>query len=272
MGAWKASKSIDLDRYIDKILDENRLKSRVNIFTKYTLPCIDLACDKLRLQHVVVASDMLPDWCKADLQAAIKNRPWLSIEYIGFDERFDINGIIEGSVFSWWKKEGCFSSKPIDCPVAVVRLDDDDILSPDYFHMLSRYLQSEYRGMCVSMPRGYFGLWDGNKYISFSQSNNPKNASGLAYVSSYSGYDRRFSTAYCYPPGSDANVDTLVPTILDGRSNVYIRTMSGENDGFATPDGYIFGSNIEEIRQRYFKNPIDPSIFRDSFSLPFSAE
>lgn len=260
--AWRASRELSFDDYLQVLFEPKRLETRCNLLLGMTLPLIEIARQakaSLDIRHRIVASDMLPDHVKARLDDAAQRYPWLDVQYMGFDEH-------------WRGKEkfhtflSGFPSSIGRSPCMVLNLDDDDILSPNYFELLERYHDGKFVGMVFSAPRGYEGLYDDGGFLCFAPIDAPKINIGLAYIASYDFSTRRLLTPRAVVPGSHKSVDTICPVILDGALPSFIRTRHMYNDGAVDKAGYRF-NDLEKIRERHFRIEAPVDEVREHFPI-----
>ncbi|WP_421255208.1 glycosyltransferase [Aeromonas sp. 600282] len=251
LSAWRISSNSDIKDVVNRVFEEKRLRSRTNIFTRHSLPIIDVASKTRNIKHIVVTSTLLPDWCKKELDESSNKYDWLDIVYVDPDTGYNLNREISKAADKLSKK---LAQENII--IASLRLDDDDLLSSNYFETIDQYQKSEFVDYCISTPRGYRGLYDGDKYLCFSYENIPNNAYGMAIITSYSLKNSSFTSQYLFPPGTHIDMDKRIPVILDGRKHTFLRTMGRDNDGFSLGSSYAYEDELSQIRKKHFPNPI----------------
>ncbi len=250
-GHWRVGRSKKKEDYIKSILDENRLKLRSKIFFEYALPTIKFLTNYYNIYYQVTASSMLPDWLKNDL-GEWEKLDWFSVQYVDYDEEFTL--IPDASVSNFMK------SKPSTCDealLAVVRIDDDDLLSPMYFKIMEQFFKPKFVGMCVSLISGYRGLFQGGKFVKFSKRCWINASVGLAYMAKYSYSEDKIITKYNCPPGAHHTVNQRVGTILEEGFPVYIYSITGDNDS----------GSIESELKKYFDKIVDFDIVKENFPI-----
>lgn len=251
MSAWRISSNSDIKDVVNRVFEGKRLKSRTNIFTRHSLPIIDAASKTRNIKHIVVTSTLLPDWCKKELDESSDKYPWLDIVYVDPDTGYNLNREMSKAADKISKE--CTQE---DILIASLRLDDDDLLSSNYFETIDLYQKNEFVDCCISTPRGFRGLYDGENYLCFSYENIPNNAYGMAIITRYSLMKSSFVSQYSFPPGTHIDMDKRVPVILDGRKNTFLRTMGRDNDGFSLGSSYAYEDELSQIRKKHFPNPI----------------
>jgi hypothetical protein len=234
--AWQIGRGVRTEDYIRSVVaDERRLRPRAEIFFRHTLPNIDAATrDNLAIRHVAAASDRLPSWLLDRLdEAAIKYR-WFRVHKVSYDEDWDWVAALQPTLVSLGR--ACCRDVFI---VATCRLDDDDVLAPAFFEAIADYVKPQYRGFCVSFTRGFCGLWDDEvaRYGDFVTWKLPMVALGLAYVGEYYLGKMRWRTPHWTVPGDHMKVDEKVPTILDGRRRLFVRSLHNSNDAVMEVEG-----------------------------------
>lgn len=228
-GGWQIGRGVGTKDYIRSVVeDERRLRPRAEIFFRHTLPNIDAACrTNPAIRHVVAASDGLPGWLLGRLDEASGAFAWLHVHKVGYEDDWDWRAALRPALHSIDRHGSTDSFLVASC-----RLDDDDVLAPAFFQALIEYIKPPYKGFCVSFTRGYCGLWDeeASKYEAFFTWKFPMNAMGIAYIGEYDVESLQWRTPHWALPGAHENVDERVPTILDGRQRLFIRSLHGSND------------------------------------------
>jgi len=247
---WRIGREGDVSSTIKKLLDNERLKTRADIFFKYTLPTIDVAVKRgYNIIHNILHYDMLPSWLLQLLSEAQLQYSWLKIYSFSYDDDCDSYKIIRNDINAWCKannvkEEVCFAG---------IRLDDDDILGSTYFRKLSDYISPNFTGFGVSFPKGIAALWSENRFSKFAEINQAKHAQGIAYVNTYDFEAGKMRARYLLVPGAHGTIDQRVPTILDSRgSATYIRAFHNSNDVFISRE-----DAETKYRIKVFKNSLD---------------
>ena len=125
-------------------------------------------------------------------------------------------------------------------------LDDDDLLSIDYFKDASSYINNDRVGYYISFGRGGTGYFDFSKKVleSARYCYSPKINIGLMAISSFDG-----KNFYIPKRGSHTLVDQVSPLILDSRSIKFFWIRSLFQDTGLTKDN-------EEARIRKARNSL----------------
>jgi hypothetical protein len=227
--SWQIGRDVAPEDYIRSVVgDERRLRPRTQIFFRHTLPNIDAAFQgNPAIRHVAAASDRLPGWVLDELDAAAARYPWFHVLKVGYDDDWDWRRGLQPTLLS------LASGHPSETfVVASCRLDDDDVLAPAFFDDVRQYIKPQFKGFCVSFSRGFCGVWDEGEaaYEAFYTWKFPMNAMGLSYIGEYDAANRQWLTPHWSLPGPHERVDERVPTILDGRRRLFIRSLHGSND------------------------------------------
>lgn len=235
-GGWQIGRGVGTDEYIRAVVeDERRLRPRAEIFFRHTLPNIDAGARGRRtIRHVAAASDRLPGWLLGRLDEAEARYPWFQVYKVGYEDDWDWSSSLQATLLSIARECGRDTFLVASC-----RLDDDDVLAPAFIEAIDQYVKPAYRGFCVSFSTGFCGLWDDDaaKYKSFFTWKCPMNAMGLSYIGEYDAARMQWSTPHWSVPGAHEQVDERVPTILDGRKRLFIRSLHGSNDVDLEDDG-----------------------------------
>ena len=226
-----ASKSYE--EYKNSVLNRDRLKVREDIFFRYTVPLLIGRHDAYLnegtvLRFNVAISDQLP-------VSVIKKFDGLVLEH---GDIFNVIKVSESEPHNWlnileedfkYLRES-YSLSGEEVIFANFRLDDDDVLSVDYFKHLSEYLDSTYEGFYLTFPRGYVGVYD-EGYKESYKINKPYLAIGLSKICKYNLSDCQITTDN---PIVSSTPHTLIvnnsKTILDSRFAAYIWTMHNFSD------------------------------------------
>lgn len=261
--AWKSARmSPDQEKYIEKIMDPERLKVRYDIFVNYSVPLLNMAREEhfdLDINLIVHSSTTLPENMQKQLKNLSKNNPWIVVDFFVPDAHYNN----EESFINLMASKTNLNETEI---VPVMRLDDDDLMSPFYFNLLKKYINPALAGFTFHAPRGYEALYDGTSFVCFSPIDAPKTGIGLAYLATWCSKEKKFTSEYILPPGSHGNTDMLAPVILDGSLPVICRTKHFFNDARSTRDGYSF-TTVESIESRYFKEKTDLKVVAENFPV-----
>lgn len=209
--AWRVSNgSFATDgEYRDYLFSDRRLARRCDIFLNLSLPQIAAAANRWSIRHVVSYSESLPETYRRQLLEAAARHPFLVL-----DEQS------EGS--TGVKDERDLVERFGRSSAGVVgayRLDDDDVLSADYFEQMARYMRPENAGMIVSLASGFTCLHDEDgRFSIFRESYVPMIAIGLLSICRVE--QGGSVVAPVWSPHSRA--DRSNPVILDARHPSYL--------------------------------------------------
>ncbi|HGG0699581.1 TPA: glycosyltransferase, partial [Campylobacter jejuni] len=255
---FKIDKNLSYVEYVNKILDKERLKLRQKIFISQSIPHIDMARKQnpdLDIRMQIHASHLLHDELKLELQQLSKEYSWIEILFFHPTDKYN-----ERALFESFLKKMVFE-KDIT-PIACARLDDDDILSPEYFSIIKNYIKKDFLGFSFSAPRGFYAIYYNEKFMNFTKQYKPKIAIGLAHIIGWDKKELKITTKYHAFPGNHNSTDFYAPLILDASKEVFIRTLHQFNDDYIRENKYskleafskMFGNiycNTNEVR-KYF--------------------
>ncbi|MDU0479756.1 glycosyltransferase [Staphylococcus chromogenes] len=171
--AWKASNNTKYASeadYLSYLFGEQRLKPRTDIFLNLTLPILKNAARDVDYTHIVSFSEILPDPFKQRLKEFASKNPFVLL-----DEHDANDNGINPLVFAARKIQPGQS-------FGLFRIDDDDLLSVDYFDQISRYVKPEFIGMQVSLGSGFAGLWKNGQVSNIGHYYQPMNSMGLLSI------------------------------------------------------------------------------------------
>jgi hypothetical protein len=212
---WNSSKNITNKKdfradYISRLYSESRLAVRAKIFFGLSLPSIAKGIGSNNFVHIIQYSDILPKKYRDMLLEAEKNYPFIKLDLVREDARYDgyskiISETIERS------GEECFG---------LFNLDDDDLISTDYFERVSKHVHPKNIGFIVSHGLGLSALYDDKTGLlkNLRQVYSPKINIGLLKICGYDEKNKKFS----YPvQGSHTEIDRYNTTIIDSRENAF---------------------------------------------------
>lgn len=230
--AWYLAQGSEED-YYRKLYDPKRMKDRIDIFIKRALPIYEIMSRGLFYRHLISYSVEMPLEYVRHLELASKKYPFLILQQVdskGQSENF-FDKILHG------KPNGT---------VAIFRVDDDDLLSREYLHHLSRYANSQFHGMVVSFGRGYAAQYSEGRFSNFKEEVSRFIAIGQCYIVPWLKNSNQFSQPKIY---SHNNIDNFLPTISDCSFYSYVHTHHLNQD-----------SNSESDRVEVLRSDIHPKL------------
>lgn len=235
--SWKASNGQfykSEEEYRDYLYSDARLNLRASIFVGLSLPQLAAASKKHNLFHVVSYSDSLPEKHQDILEQAAEEYPFLLLDR-QTSTALDI-GLLAKEKFGGRSVFGQY------------RLDDDDVLSVDFFDRVSRYVAPPFVGMQVSLASGYTGILSAGKLSKLSHLYSPMIALGLLGVNEVREDGSINGPSWVRHTQSDRSN----PVILDSREPVYFRALHASNDRSVNgiPDQSIAQAQNELSRLR----------------------
>lgn len=217
-GAWRASDGSAFDspeRYKEHLYAESRLSVRSDIFFGSSLPLLARAARDHDVRHIVSFSESLPDRYRDKLAAAAARYDFLYLDERGDGEQpMDPIEVV---------RRGLLGEEVI---YAEYRLDDDDLLSTDYFRLLSPYVVASEVGRYVSFAKGLTGVYEQGTFTDVRVCRQPMVAIGLARIC------RLLSDGRVEQPAKTRHTvaDTVAPVILDSRKIAYFWSRHVEQD------------------------------------------
>lgn len=168
--AWLSSRAAGKSEqaYIDYLYAPERIEPRLQIFGELSLPLLAAAADKYCLKHIVRYSEEMPERYKTQLQNLAGCFSFVVLEphtagkssVNPYEIGYDMNS----------------------CGFGMYRLDDDDLVSVDFFDQVARYVQPEFAGMRVSLARGVTALYEDGSFSHFRDCYMPQIAIGLMSI------------------------------------------------------------------------------------------
>jgi hypothetical protein len=210
---WQIS-SIDRSKYENVLFSDERLSIRSKIFFDISLPILATASNNFGYIHVVQYSSNLPERYREKLFEAASQYSFLRVLEV---DSIDVHSkIYEGILLDFVKGRG-----EIDRFLfGVFNLDDDDLLSINYFRNSEKYLESNNVGRYLSFGEGFVcvNYSDKRGFSNFRKSYLPKINIGLMKLCEYNKVD-----GFVFPPSADhMQVDRFAPLILDSREPAYL--------------------------------------------------
>jgi hypothetical protein len=115
----------------------------------------------------------------------------------------------------------------IDTPVALFRVDDDDILSADYMRKLSSYADFPFEGMSVSFSKAVGAYFSDGRFVSFKKVHKPMLSMGLATIGRYDSLTKKLIMPRAV---NHAETDKHRPVIVDGTIPAFVWTHHATQD------------------------------------------
>lgn len=214
--SWVIGRKIEFSEYREKLFDASRLQAHYQLFKNITIPSLQVAISrsKIPVKCIVLTSNELPQEHMAKLLLEEAANDWLEVHTMKSQENYsakfeqivetDLNGIDNDTAV-----------------YATVRLDDDDALADDFFVSLSGYIEPRYRGLAVSLAKGYMAYVSEGKFVGFVEKNYPKIAQGFSFIAA-SSKSKPGKKRTIYSLGNHVKVDEKFPVLLDARKPSYL--------------------------------------------------
>lgn len=226
----KTAKSVE--NYKKELYAPARLDLREEIFIQHTLPALAAAARDFDVVHVVSYSESLPEKYQRSLAAAAQR-----YDFLHLDKRPDGKA---GTPLADIAREHVAAGEAF----GQYRLDDDDVLSTEYFATMARYVRPEYCGMAVSLPLGVEGILHRGRVTNLRQAHFPMNSMGLMYVCQF-GEDGKLQSPR---PAPHNMVDRKSPVILDSRKLGYFRfNHLSQDNALRAKDGPSMSSLVKAM-------------------------
>lgn len=248
--SWVLS-SKDSD-YLNKLYSDERLNPRFDIFLNYALPIYESYCKNFTYVHIVLFSEAMPEKWKNLLLSASERYSFIKLCKV--KDQVYFQDVME----DFLKK-----NRKDDCPVALFRVDDDDILSEDFLEQLSQYTQFPFEGMSVSLCSAIAAKYDKGKFVDFRKVRAPLLSMGLANIGRFSCSDGKLHLPRAV---NHMETDLHRPVIIDSRKPAFIWTHHKNQDSNHGVNGSGNLSAIEEAFLGY-KTIFEPNYLKNFSSL-----
>lgn len=210
--AWKASNNSYFkteEEYKNYLFSDERLNLRIQIFVEESLPILSKAAQGYDVCHVISYCDSLPQKYEQQLIQAAQQYPFIKLQKI-------IKNKTEFNIFdipvNYFKKN--HTNNKI---FGFYRLDDDDLITCNYFKNMAQYIIHQHIGFLVSFGTGLTAIRIGEKYYNIRKSHYPMLAIGLLSVCAIDENDKIIMPQSI----SHSDSDKANPIILDSREINY---------------------------------------------------
>lgn len=210
------------EQYTDWLYSDERMNPRTEIFTQLSVPQLALAARDFNVVHYVSYSPSLPAKHKNALISAAAQYDFLELN--------ETDDTVSSTPTKALIRKAAKKHSLTTGPIGVYRLDDDDVLSVNYFHLMAPYVRSSHIGWWVSQGLGVAGIRLDDELVYVRNYYYPKSAFGPLCIA---GYDRGEVTHTQAP--KHTKMDHSNPTILDSREPAYFHIRHRGQD--STLDG-----------------------------------
>lgn len=222
--AWFASNNSQFkneDDYREYLFSDVRLAPRIELFLNRSLPILARGSVGYAYYHVLSYSSLLPSQYRNLLIDAAERYPFLVLnEYVEGHCESNAHQLAR-RLFST-EHDGRISGEPI----GFFRLDDDDLLSVNYFRDMSKHVTPENIGSRVTFGRGLTALYRDGNFENYREVYRPMIAIGLLEV----GTVDRTGKVITPPDVPHTQSDRHGPVILDSRNISFIWTRHDNQD------------------------------------------
>ena len=201
--------------YLKDLYSPNRMSQRIDIFLNHTLPTLDQSKGDDNFFHVVSYSEELPNTYMQQLLDAERKYEWLLLDLRTRSNR-------KGTSLDHFALD-LFPRRSV---YAEFRLDDDDILSTEYFPLLRSHVTEHNAGKYVSPSYGIQAFYDSGIYREPRLEHRPMIALGLARICTISDKGRVNGPR----KGAHTRTDLNAPVVVDGRKLAFLHTMHFAQD------------------------------------------
>lgn len=212
--SWRATDGIrfaSAEEYQNYLYSDERLGLRSDVFVNLSLPQIELGRTGHDVLHMVSYSDSLPRKYQVLLENAAVKYPFLVLDRHEENRKpTDIHDLARDFLTT--------SGRELQGQAfATYRLDDDDLLSTDYFDQMSPYVTEQNAGMQVSLATGITGLHNDSSFSNLRQSYWPMHSMGHLSVCAF-----QVDGSVKAPIAAPHNLsDRSNPVIVDARKPAY---------------------------------------------------
>ncbi|RKR18683.1 DUF6270 domain-containing protein [Arthrobacter oryzae] len=201
------------EEYRNYLYSTERLDVRCEIFFDVSLPQLTLASTGVEYRHVVSYSESLPAKYQKRLEQAEREFEFLVLDRQSEGSTGSSSLEIAKQIFG---PDG--SENRAGTPFGWFRLDDDDLLSADYFQQMLPYITAANAGMQVSLGTGLTALVEDGRFYNPRISYSPMIAIGLLRVCMFDGSGELIRPIEV--PHNQS--DRFNPLILDSRKISYL--------------------------------------------------
>jgi len=242
--AWIIGRQ-ERNSYIESLFSPDRLAIHEFLFENVALPSIasqSFKPTKDNVTMVILTSEDLPRINFNNLIRITSPYDWILVKRMTSQKTQ--SEIIEEAIMEQLER---FDEEVCYC---TIRLDDDDALRRNYLERVSRYCDRIFAGHALSFGKGVVGIYnnDYRKFEEFYEYYEINNAQGLCFINIYDPTTQSTIHKYLtvYHVGNHRKTDQRVPTIVDSRSAMYIRTVHQASDTY---------NNIMKKIQKYTFSP-----------------
>lgn len=177
-GQWEASNNSRFktpDEYRDYLYSDERMGVRTEIFINQSLPILAKASVGYGYYHVVTYQDLMPAKFQHMLEDAAERYPFLALDKI-------VDGVGTMNSHRLLHRLHSPGKRMRGQPFGLFRLDDDDLLTMDYFDQMAPHIRQDTIGQRVSLGRGITALYRDGKYENIRNAYRLMNSMGLLSV------------------------------------------------------------------------------------------
>lgn len=213
--------------YLSWLYDEQRLDRRLQILLQWSLPQLVRAAEQHDVRHVISYSTTLPEKYKEKLRLAADTYDLLILHETDkvVDAYLPPHNVVTGLL----EKRGLAANEAF----AAYRLDDDDVLSADYFDQMAPYVTASNVGFRVSLGLGISCIWRNGRLYAARETYYPKISMGMVSVCAL-GPEGQLIVPERYVDVSEDNhdfADRGAPVITDCRAVAYLRILHDTQSG-----------------------------------------
>lgn len=250
---WQLSQQ-DPDTYRDRLWAPERMAGRERVFLEWAVPIYQGFRDAHGYRHIVQYSPQMPDrWVDALRDAAATYDVLVLVDSADWQER-------RRAMLADLRERRVPAG-----PMAMLRVDDDDLLASDFLDRLLPLVTEAHGGFAASFGRGLTAEYADARLSHFGLSIQAMAAVGLAFIGHHDGAGR---ISLPSTTRSHSLLHRFLPTLLDSREVAYLRLLHDQQDrGLAgttkNPTTTYAVPDLEETLARLF-----PTVVASSDTAP----
>lgn len=208
---WRSTNSgafASADEYRQWLWAPGRMEPRFRIFGHYAAPIYQQISERHDFRVLVQHSHDLPETWLERLRGLADEHPALRLVPLpGWEEARDT---VERDMLADGRTG----------VVAMLRVDDDDLIASDFVDQLSTYARPQFHGWAVSLGMGLAGRYQDGRITDLREFPHPLSSIGQAYVGRF---DRRRRHLDLSPLRHHRKVSQTLPTVLDSREVAFVQ-------------------------------------------------
>lgn len=239
--------------YTDWLYSDARLAPRTEIFTQLSLPQLAKAAEHHDVVHFVSFSPSLPQEHKQQLIDAAQKYDFLELN--------ETKNAVSSTPSKTLVRRALQKHNVTDAPFGVYRLDDDDLLSVNYFSQMAPYVTPKHIGWWVSLGSGISAIRMDGEFTFARDYYYPKSAFGPMAICAQ---DTDGEILNLKAP-KHTILDQYNPTIIDSREPAFFHIRHESQD--STVEGEVRPFYPEAMGRILSEGPADLDKVAELFPL-----